>query len=335
MTQQNLPPDPTSSQPSNVATGLSFRFHGNWCGPGWSAGNWQTSVIGGFPAIDKLDAACRLHDTRYAIAKTPLALDFADKELAKSAVNQGVKGLVTTVGMGVNRLLRRSDPDGVVVTRNFVAADPARQIYFPYFAELVRTPTGDYWRESLGPDTIVKKSSGLVYQFHNPDGQLTDEFPVNPSGQHLRYHTPVGWHPLNPEVLLKKFARDRQAELPIGNQHTIEDTGKMVGWRDVQYEHPEPIETYFDDTSSMPKDVPIRLLKPTNKIDVAPIVMGAIGTGLMAAAARMHGANPQPWRRQSNRIASRFASTAIQPRPPSGYNSLRRRAPRIDIEAGH
>ena len=39
-----------------------MRYHGNWCGPGWSDGAEQTSVRGFAPAVDEFDETCRQHD---------------------------------------------------------------------------------------------------------------------------------------------------------------------------------------------------------------------------------------------------------------------------------
>jgi hypothetical protein len=41
---------------------MSFRYHGNWCGPGWSDGRWTSSTTGFAPAIDEFDESCRQHD---------------------------------------------------------------------------------------------------------------------------------------------------------------------------------------------------------------------------------------------------------------------------------
>lgn len=45
---------------------MSFRLHGNYCGPGWSAGAWQDSVVSDVPAMDAFDQTCRDHDAAYA-----------------------------------------------------------------------------------------------------------------------------------------------------------------------------------------------------------------------------------------------------------------------------
>lgn len=44
---------------------MSIRYHGNWCGPGWSDGKYQSSVRGYAPPIDELDVTCQDHDGAY------------------------------------------------------------------------------------------------------------------------------------------------------------------------------------------------------------------------------------------------------------------------------
>jgi hypothetical protein len=45
---------------------MSIAFHGNYCGPGWSAGKYQASVVGTVPPVDDFDATCQNHDALYA-----------------------------------------------------------------------------------------------------------------------------------------------------------------------------------------------------------------------------------------------------------------------------
>lgn len=41
---------------------MSFKYHGNWCGPGWSDGRYVSSTRGFAPAVDEFDETCRQHD---------------------------------------------------------------------------------------------------------------------------------------------------------------------------------------------------------------------------------------------------------------------------------
>lgn len=46
---------------------MSFAFHGNWCGPGWTAGKYMNAEDASeldfeVEAVDKLDQICKYHD---------------------------------------------------------------------------------------------------------------------------------------------------------------------------------------------------------------------------------------------------------------------------------
>ncbi len=45
-----------------------MKYHGEYCGPGWSDGKHQNSVAGYATARDHLDQACKDHDKAYAEA---------------------------------------------------------------------------------------------------------------------------------------------------------------------------------------------------------------------------------------------------------------------------
>lgn len=42
-----------------------MRYHGNYCGPNWSAGKHQPSVVSDVEAIDEFDETCKVHDAAY------------------------------------------------------------------------------------------------------------------------------------------------------------------------------------------------------------------------------------------------------------------------------
>lgn len=43
-----------------------MRYHGNYCGPNWSAGRHQPSVLSDVPPTDDFDRTCKVHDAAYA-----------------------------------------------------------------------------------------------------------------------------------------------------------------------------------------------------------------------------------------------------------------------------
>lgn len=45
---------------------MSIAYHGNYCGPGWSAGAYQKSVVSDVAAVDAFDQSCKEHDSVYA-----------------------------------------------------------------------------------------------------------------------------------------------------------------------------------------------------------------------------------------------------------------------------
>jgi len=70
----------------------SFRFHGNYCGPGWSEGKYQSSVDGTLEPIDNFDKACQKHDKQYYYSKDDSDRQKADQEFLNDLENiQGIK----------------------------------------------------------------------------------------------------------------------------------------------------------------------------------------------------------------------------------------------------
>lgn len=76
-------------------------MYGNYCGPYWSDGKIQASVVGSSPAVDELDQCCKEHDSAYAVGRD---LRTADFEFATCAAQFGLLGktfgaIVWTQGM--------------------------------------------------------------------------------------------------------------------------------------------------------------------------------------------------------------------------------------------
>jgi hypothetical protein len=80
-----------------------FRFHGNYVGPGWSAGRYQNSVVSDVPAVDEFDATGKKHDAAYAMGKN---LAVADFEFASENFGKGVKRTVAAVAVGAQGVAR-------------------------------------------------------------------------------------------------------------------------------------------------------------------------------------------------------------------------------------
>jgi hypothetical protein len=83
-----------------------FRFHGNYCGPGWSAGKYQSSVVSDVESVDELDQACKVHDASYAMGED---LMMADRKFINDVPKTDVKGLIAAGMVGaqyVGRVLK-------------------------------------------------------------------------------------------------------------------------------------------------------------------------------------------------------------------------------------
>lgn len=80
-----------------------MRYHGNYCGPNWSAGLHQASVISDVPAIDEFDATCKEHDGAYALHGN---LSAADQQFYKSNMWRGPKRTAAALAVKVQQLAR-------------------------------------------------------------------------------------------------------------------------------------------------------------------------------------------------------------------------------------
>jgi len=70
---------------------MTYQGYGNYCGPWWSDGEVQTSVVGESQPIDALDAECQKHDAEYATGGDLLTADF---NFAKKTVTMGPRGIL-------------------------------------------------------------------------------------------------------------------------------------------------------------------------------------------------------------------------------------------------
>lgn len=61
-------------------------MYGNYCGPYWSDGAFQTSVVGTTEPTDEFDETCMRHDAQYALAGD---LELADFTFFRENVGRG------------------------------------------------------------------------------------------------------------------------------------------------------------------------------------------------------------------------------------------------------
>lgn len=82
-----------------------MKYHGNYCGPNWSAGKRQPSVADSdVQPIDDFDASCQQHDRAYALSKD---LKGADIKFYKENIGKGLKRSIAALAVGAQSLLRK------------------------------------------------------------------------------------------------------------------------------------------------------------------------------------------------------------------------------------
>lgn len=75
---------------------MAFRYHGNWCGPGWSDGRSVPSTLGYAPAIDEFDETCRQHDFALSGGRSNFG---ADRAFYDDNVGKGFKRTLAAVAV--------------------------------------------------------------------------------------------------------------------------------------------------------------------------------------------------------------------------------------------
>lgn len=83
-----------------------FLSYGNFCGPGWSDGKRQNSVVGKLEAIDAFDETCKEHDAQYAVGGN---LKDADYKFFNDNFLKGVTRTGAAIGVGIQGLFRGVD----------------------------------------------------------------------------------------------------------------------------------------------------------------------------------------------------------------------------------
>lgn len=84
-----------------------MQYHGNYCGPYWSGGKRQASVIdSNVPAIDDFDETCREHDGVYALPTVPSRRSAADWKFYNANIGRGVKRSLAAMAVGGQAVIR-------------------------------------------------------------------------------------------------------------------------------------------------------------------------------------------------------------------------------------
>lgn len=87
---------------------MRLAYHGNYVGPGWSAGRFQDSVANSdVPAIDEFDQTGKEHDAAYAPTADPSKRNAADTKFAQANFGRGFKRTAAAMAVGAQELIRR------------------------------------------------------------------------------------------------------------------------------------------------------------------------------------------------------------------------------------
>jgi len=87
-------------------------FHGNWCGPYWSNGEMQSSVLGYAPPVDEFDVTCRDHDFVYASAGN---LSVADRRFFSDNFGKSLIRSAAAIAVGAQSLFRDLVPGNKIL----------------------------------------------------------------------------------------------------------------------------------------------------------------------------------------------------------------------------
>jgi hypothetical protein len=86
---------------------VTLRYHGNYVGPGWSAGRYQNSVANSdVPAIDEFDETAKEHDAAYYYGKN---LTQADYKFFRKNWGRGFKRSAAALAVGIQGTFRGDD----------------------------------------------------------------------------------------------------------------------------------------------------------------------------------------------------------------------------------
>lgn len=91
------------------------KYHGNYCGPYWSAGKQQYSVDSDYPAVDSFDQLCKQHDAAYANGED---LRSADLSFAANAIGTGIKPSLAAIAVGAQGYFRSVDKQSTKTNNN-------------------------------------------------------------------------------------------------------------------------------------------------------------------------------------------------------------------------
>jgi len=95
---------------------MSVKYHGKYCGPGWSAGKYQQSVKSRVPPVDDFDATCKEHDGAYAHPTNSKARNAADDKFFRQNIGGGPKRAIAALAVkAASKIMRaqENNPSGI------------------------------------------------------------------------------------------------------------------------------------------------------------------------------------------------------------------------------
>jgi len=106
---------------------MSVKYHGKYCGPGWSAGKYQPSVKSRVPPDDEFDATCKVHDGAYAHPTNSQARSKADDEFFKQNIGGGPKRAIAALAVKAASKIMRAQERNPTGMRFRGSKKPPRQ----------------------------------------------------------------------------------------------------------------------------------------------------------------------------------------------------------------
>jgi predicted secreted protein len=175
---------------------LKITFFGNYCGPYWSDGQFQTSVVGSKPALSELDQLCKEHDKSYALNED---LDLADDRFIEEAWKINLTGKLFSSMVKANKTFRGPAPstNRVNQSRNTRPVAPSKntKILAPTALKpsvsMIMAPNSFGSQIQSVPSTTRQTKDGLIVR--SRDLVITVKAPVLTTGIEL-----CGAIPLNP-----------------------------------------------------------------------------------------------------------------------------------------
>lgn len=257
-----------------------MRAYGNWCGPGWTAGQYKdaselTDEDRLVPAIDALDQACKEHDI--ALHDFPEEADTINEQFVKTVSSMGIRGRLFGLAVG----LLGPSPDDVASFPNLPTQDTMARRNLRYddddedmalavdVSNTLKTPEGNNQRAaSTGPGGVGRGTTETTITYAKPQYGLRDTHTV--ALPWTNYFTLIGqkqkWVPqeyfsfrLNSlfDVFKSSYGSvSAGGDLVSGLYQTIATTGSYsptTKW-------PNPLIGFYDETSTTTAERPAWLL---------------------------------------------------------------------------